>query len=531
LVSAIRPFLLLSFIAGVVGCTVDYMDALRVGNGTEPQDLDPHIVSGVPEHRIVSTLFEGLVDVDAETLEPVPAVAESWTISEDRRVYTFHLRPAAGWSNGDPVTAHDFVYSWRRILTPALGGEYAYMLYCIKNAKAYHEGKIRDFSEVGVRAVDTRILEVTLDEPTPYFLSMQIHFTYFPVHQKTIEGFGRMDERNTKWTRPGNLVGNGAFVLKRWVPNNAIEVVKNEHYWNAATVRLPRVVFYPIDNIMTEERSFRTGQLHLTNTAPIPKIPVYQSREPELIHIDPYLGTYYYRFNVTRPPLDDVRIRKALAMSIDRRALVENVLKGGQAPAYAYCVPGTAGYTCASAIEYNVEEARRLLAEAGYPGAEGMPNIELLYNTSESHKLIAEALQRMWKKELGVEIALVNQDWKVYLDSQKTLNYQMCRAGWIGDYNDPNNFLECFITDGGNNRTGWSSKEYDALIAEAARTPGKEERLAVFQRAERILLDEVPIIPIYYYTRIYLKSPAVQGWHSNLLGYTSFKHLYFEGAS
>ena len=523
--------LLLSLIVGAVGCGVDNTEALRVGNGAEPQELDPHIISGALEHRIVAALFEGLADVDPETLEPVPAVAESWEVSADRRVYTFFLRPTAAWSNGDPVTAQDFVYSWRRILTPALGSEYAYMLNCIKNAKAYQEGKITDFSEVGVRAVDPRILEVTLNDPTPYFLSMQMHFTYFPVHRPTIERFGRIDERNTKWTRPGNLIGNGAFTLKRWIPNNALEVVKNERYWNAAQVRLPRIVFYPIDNIMTEERSFRTGQLHLTSSVPIPKIAVYQSQNPDLIHLDPYLATYFYRLNVTRAPLNDVRIRRALAMSIDRKSLVENVLKGGQLPAYALTVPGAGGYTCASAIEYNVQEARRLLAEAGYPDGQGMPRIELLYNTSESHKLVAEALQRMWKKNLGIDIALVNQDWKVYLATLKNLDYQIARAGWIGDYNDPNNFLECFLTNGGNNRTGWSSKEYDDLIAEATRTPDNEARLAIFQRAERILLDEVPIIPIYYYTQIYLKSAAVQGWHSNLLGYVSFKHLYFEGAT
>ena len=509
-----------------LGCAESGPPALRVGNGTEPQGLDPHTVTGVPEQRILGTLFEGLVDVDPDDLTPVPAVAESWSVSVDGTVYTFTLRPQARWSNGDLVTAHDFVYAWQRILTPALASEYAYMLHCLKNAKDFNEGRITDFEQVGVHALDERTLEATLENPTPYFLSMQIHYTWFPVHRRTIEAFGRMDERGTKWTRPGNLVGNGAYVLERWAPNNIIEVVANEHYWNAAQVRLKRIFFYPIDNLLTEERSFRTGRLHLTESVPLAKVPVYRRKHPELIRIDPYLGAYYYRINVTRPPLDDVRVRRALAMSVDRVAVTKNVLTGGQAPAYAFCVPDTAGYTCASAVPYDLEEARRLLAEAGYPKGAGCPRIELLYNTSQNHKLIAEAVQRMWKEQLNVDVGLLNQDWKVYLDSQNNLDYDVCRAGWIGDFVDPVNFLECFTTGNGNNRTGWSSPEYDACIARAAQTVEQQARFDLFQQAERILLEGAPIIPIYYYTRVYLKSPEVRGWHSNLLGYISFKHLH-----
>lgn len=501
---------------------------LHVGNGAEPQDLDPHLVQGVPEHRLTSTLFEGLVDLDPETLEPIPAVAESWEISEDRKVYTFRLRVSAKWSNGDPVTAHDFVYAWRRILTPTLASEYAYMLFCIENARGYNEGAITDFGEVGVKALDGRTLEVALECPTPYFLSMQVHYTWYPVHQATIEAFGRIDERHTKWTRPGNLVGNGAFKLGQWEPNRLIRVVKNEHYWDAKTVRLDAMVFHPIDNLLTEERSFRSGELHVTESVPLNKVQVYQRDYPELIQNDPYLGTYFYRLNVTKPPFDDPRVRRAFAMAVDRESIVRDVLRAGQAPAYGFTPPNTAGYTCDSAIPYDVETARRLLAEAGYPNGEGLPPIELLYNTAESHKLVAEAIQNMWRTALNVDVSILNQDWKVYLATMNNLDYQIARSAWVGDFIDPINFLECFTTGNGNNRTGYSNATFDDLIARAACEPDTANRLALFRKAEAILLEDAPLIPIYYYRRVYLKSPSVKGWHSNVLGYISFKRLYLD---
>jgi len=515
----------------VGGCSEPQVKTLRVGNGSDPQALDPHLVQGVPEHRILSTLLEGLVDADRKTLEPVPAVASSWDISEDGTIYTFHLRPEARWSNGDPVRAGDFVYSWRRILTPALAAEYAYMLHCIKNARQYNDGTLEDFSQVGVKALDDQTLEVTLEAPNASFLSMQIHSAWYPVHPPTIEKFGGIAKRNSRWSRPGNFVGNGAFALKRWIPNNMIEVVKSETYWNATMVRLPRIRFYPIDNHLTEERSFRTGQLHLTETMPIEKIPVYRRERPDLIRIDPYLGTYFYRFNVTRPPFGDVRVRKAFAMALDREAVAHDILTAGQAPARTLCVPEASGYDCPVKIEYDVEEARRLLAEAGYGGGKGLPPVEILFNTSEAHRIIAEAIQRMWKENLGAEVTLVNQDWKVYLASQNSLDYQVARASWIGDYNDPFNFLECFITDGGNNRTGWASAEYDKLLQDAMHETDPEARLQLLSRAEAILLSEAPIIPIYHYVHAYLLSPDVIDWQSNILGYISFKHLDLEDSA
>ena len=503
---------------------------LLVGNGAEPQALDPHLVTGVPEHRILTTLFEGLVDVDRATLEPVPAVAESWKVSDDGRVYTFTLRDTAKWSNGDPVTAHDFAYAWQRILTPALGSEYAYMLHCLVNAKAYNEGALDDFGQVGVRVVDDRTLEVTLTNPTPYFLAMQIHYTWFPLHRATIEQHGRIEERGTKWTRPGNFVGNGAFVLDEWRPDSVLTVTKNPHYWNAGAVALNAVKFLPIKDTLTEERSFRSGELHLTENVPVSKIEVYQRDHPDVVFIDPYYGTYYYRLNVKRPPFKDVLVRRALAMAVDRETLVARVIKKGREPA-GNLTPPDATYSFAAGLEYNVEEAQRLLAEAGYPDGEGFPKTELLYNTNEDHKLVAEAVQQMWKNNLNIEVGLLNQDWKVYLSSMTRFDYQIARSGWIGDFVDPINFLECFTTDNGNNRTGWSSEAYDALIDQARAALDQAERLRMLEEAERILVDELPIIPICFYTRVYLKSPDVKGLETNLLGYINFKRLRLEPAA
>ena len=504
---------------------------LRIGNGAEPQQLDPHTTTGVPEHRIASTLFEGLASIDPSDLRPVPAVAERWAVSDDGLVYSFTIRDAAAWSNGDPVTAEDFVYSWQRILSPGLASEYAYMLYCIKNAKAFNEGALTDFTQVGAKALDARTLEVTLERPTPYFLSMQVHNAWYPIHRATIERFGRIDERATKWTQPGNLVGNGPFMLERWDPSELIRVVKNSRYWDSDNVRLAAVEFRPIDDQLTEERSFRTGELHATESVPLSKIDVYKRDNPGVLHIDPYLGTYVYRFNVTRPPFDNVLVRRAFAMAIDREKLVSHVLKGGQLPAPHFTPPNTAGYTCAASIPYDPAAGRDLLARAGYPGGAGLPPVELLYNTSENHKLIAEAVQQMWKADLNVQVSLVNQDWKVYLDSMNALDYQIARSGWIADYVDPNNFLECFLSGNGNNRTGYGSDAYDALIEKAGRTLDPQARFAVFQEAERLLLDDCPLAPVYFYTRIYLKSPDVVGWQPNILGFIPFKRLDIQPAA
>jgi len=499
------------------------------GNGTEPQSLDPQIATGVPEHHIISAVMEGLVLKDRKTLEPRPGVAKSWDISDDGRVYTFYLRDNARWSNGDPHTAHDYAWSWWRALQPALGNLYAYMLFPIENAQKYYEGDISDFDQVGVKALDDRTLQVTLKYPTPYFLQLLDHYSLFPVHQATIEKFGDADQRGTRWTYEGNLVGNGPFQLVDWKINRRIVVQRNPHYWDKENVSLNEIIFIPIENIVTEERMFRAGQLHVTSSLPADKISVYrEAKDPEL-RIAPYLGTYYYRLNVRKPQLKDPRVRRALAMTVDRQKLVDNITKGGQLPAYAMTPPGTMGYFPKSDLKFDPQGAKKLLADAGYPNGDGFPPTEILYNTNEGHRKVAVALQDMWKKHLNIDIRLLNQEWKVYLDSESAGQYEISRAGWIGDYVDPNNFLDLFLCGGGNNRTGWCNEEYDRLILDVAPSMSSHsERLEVFQQAEKILLDDMPIIPIYTYTTVQLVDSSVKNFDANIMNAASYKDLYLQ---
>ena len=497
------------------------------GNGTEPASLDPHIATGVPEHHIMSSVMEGLVLKDRKSLEPRPGVAESWTISDDGRIYTFKLRDDARWSNGDPHIANDYVWSWWRALQPALGNQYAYMLFPIKNAKRYYDRETEDFGDVGVKALDQRTLQVTLTNPTPYFLQLLDHYSLFPVHQATIEKFGNADQRGTRWSYEGNLVSNGPFKLDEWKINRHITVTRNLHYWDNDNVALNGIVFKPVENTVTEERMFRAGQLHVTSNVPADKISTYRKSNSTELKIAPYLGTYFYRLNIKTPQLQDRRVRRALGMAIDREKLVENITKGGQISAYTMTPPGTMGYYPTSTLAFDPEGAKNLLSEAGYPNGEGFPAIEILYNTNEGHRKIAVALQEMWKDYLNVDIKLLNQEWKVYLATESAGDYQISRGGWIGDYVDPNNFLDMFLCGGGNNRTGWCNEEYDRLILEVAPSQSShEERLAVFQQAETMLLDDMPIIPVYTYTSVKLVDSSVENLDGNILNQAMYKDIY-----
>ena len=498
---------------------------LHFGNGDEPQDLDPQTVTGIPETHIVMALFEGLVSKDPEDLGPRPGVAERWTVSSDQRIYTFYLRPDARWSNGEPLTATDFAWSWRRALTPALGNLYAYMYYHIRNAEAFHRGAISDFSEVGVRALDDHRLEVELDEPVPYFLQLLDHHSFYPVNPRVIERFGAMDERGTRWTRPGNFVGNGAFVLDEWQLNRRLTVKRNPHYWDAARVRLNAIHFYPIPIASTEERMYRAGQLHITDRVPAEKIVVYRERDPASLRITPYLGSYFYRFNVNVPPLNDVRVRRALALAIDRSQIVEHITLGGQQPAGFLTPPDTAGYTADAGVGHDPDAARALLAAAGFPGGRGFPELELMFNADELNRKIATAIQQMWSRELGIQVALVSQDWKVHLSRESNLQYAISRASWIGDYVDPTTFLDLFRSAGGNNRTGWKNAAYDALLDEATQATDTATRLERLRQAENLLLQELPIVPLYIYTQVRLVAPQLCGWQANLLDQHAYKYL------
>lgn len=499
---------------------------LHIGNLGEPNDLDPHIVATHNDAHIAMALFEGLVQYDPRTSEPVAAGAERWETLADNLTWTFHLRKNAKWSNGDPVTANDYVFALRRLLMPALGGEYANMMFVLKNAEAFYGGRITDPAQVGARAADDHTLVLTLERPVPYLLTMACHASWYPLHRATIEKFGKVDQRGSPWTRAGNLVGNGYFTLKEWRPNQFIRLAKSETYWDRENVKLKEVFFYPIESEDAEERSFRSGQLHVTSTMPITKIATY--KDSPYYHPHVLLGTYAYYFNVNVKPLDDARVRRALAMAIDREAIVRDVTKGGQIAAGNLCPPDIAGFTARARVPYDLPAAKKLLAEAGFPDGRGFPQLDLLFNTNEGHRTIAEAVQQMWKKGLGIDIRLYNQEGKVWADSMRTKNYQIARYAWIGDYLDPSTFLELMEGNNGNNNTNWKNEEYDRLIAAARATSDREKRYEYFQRCEEILAQECPSAPVYFYMRNNLRRPEVKGWYGNLLDNHPLKGVYLD---
>tara|TARA_B100001093_G_C26858689_1_gene1028772 strand:- start:3513 stop:5195 length:1683 start_codon:yes stop_codon:yes gene_type:complete len=503
---------------------------LHFGLGAEPQYLDPQLATSVSAHNVLSALLEGLVSENPKTLKPEPGVAESWFVSEDRKTYLFYFRKDARWQNGDLVTADDFVYSYRRILNPNLGSQYASMLHVLKNAKLYHEKGIPwEKAGVGVRAIEKHTLELILENPTPYFLELLNHYSWFPVHPPTIEKHDAFERIGTKWTKPKNFVGNGPFKLKDHRVNSVIEVAASETYWDANNSKLEGIRFYPIEAADTEERAFRTGFLHLTQKVSSDRIDFLQTHHPEWIHFEPYLGTYFYRFNHLVPPFDDLRIRKALSLSVDRKLLVEKVLKGGQKPSFCFTPPSTGGFTAKELFEYNPEKAKVLIDQyLEEKGLERMPPIELTYNTSEGHKKVAEALQAMWKKSIGVEIKLLNMEWKVFLSTISQGDFSMARAGWIGDYVDPNTFLHMWRTNDGHNQTGWSNKKYDDFLDLAESADDPEKRLSYFQECENLLAEEVPILPLYFYVHVTLRHPTVKGWYPTLLDHHPYKFVYLQ---
>jgi len=509
----------------LAGCGSSFQRAdLVFLNGAEPETLDPALITGQPEGRVAGALFEGLTSFDA-TAKPVPGVAERWEISDDKRVYTFQLRHDARWSNGDPVTAADFVRSWQRTLAPETGSEYASQLYHVRNGRAFNLGELRDFSQVGVRALDPATLEVTLENPTPYFLDLCAFVTLMPVHAATVERFP--DE----WTKPGKLVGNGAYLLADWRVNDRIRLAKNPHYWNRDKVAMKTIDVLPISKANTAFNFYASGQADLMmDKGLVPNQLLDELKKRPDFHAAPFLGTYFLRFNCTRPPFNDPRVRRAVALVIDKQLLVEKITRAGEKPAASLTPPGTGGYEPPPGLTRDPERARRLLAEAGYPGGKGFPRISYLYSEGELNEGLAVEIQSMLRRELGVTVDLQRQEWKVYLRSMASLDYDMCRASWVGDYNDPNTFLGCFVTGDGNNRTGWGEPAYDALLTAAAREPDPARRLEIFRQAERMLISEAaPICPLYYYVGIqFYDDKRLGGLQANLLDEHPLKAMYWK---
>ena len=503
----------------------DRTQTIHIGNLSEPSDLDPQLITSVTDSQIVLGLMEGLTAMDPKDAHPVPGVAEKWEVSADNLTWTFHLRADARWSNGDPVTAHDFAYAYQRILSPGLASEYSALLYCLRGAEAFNTGKSSDFATVGMRVIDDRTLALTLHDPVAYLPALVMHQAWNPVHRATIEKFGRMDERGTRWTRPGNYVGNGAFTLAAWEPNQIVRLVKSETYWDRAAVRLHEVNYYPIEDRVTEEAAFRSGQLHVSGTVPPDKIDTYKREHPELLRQEPTFAAYYLTYNTTKPPFADARVRRALALVVDRRALCEKVLRGGRTPAYNLTPPGIAGYASAPGFKEDIAEAQRLLAEAGFKNGDGFPRVELLMAKGGNSQL-PEAMQQMWRIHLGIDIAIVLQEGRVLVDSLRAKSYDVSIAGWVGDYLDPSTFLDLFRTGNGNNHTGWTSAAYDQLINDALKAGDDAVRYPLYHRAERLLMDEMPIGPLILGRRNYLVRPSVKGWEPNVLDLHPLKGVY-----
>ena len=357
---------------------------------------------------------------------------------------------------------------------------------------------------------------------------MLSHYSTWPVHKDTVLKHGAIDDRNGQWTRPGNFVCNGPFQLKSWELNNKIVVEKNPNYWDSEKVSLNEMHFYPVSNVMTEDRMFRAGQLHVTSTLPSQKCPIYIEENNPDLRIDPYMGQYFYRLNTNNPSLKDVRVRKALAFSIDRKLLVEKVTKCGQIPAYSFTPPGSNGYQPDTKIPFDPELAKKLLTDAGYSESNPFPKLEILFNTNEDHRKLALAIQQMWQQNLGIEVELVNQDWKVYLSREMVGDFQVSRAGWIGDYEDPNTFLDLMRPNRGNNKTGWEDANYDSIVERANSMNDQTQRYELLKEAERILIDNMPIIPLYTYVRSYQLSPDVKGYNPHILDHHHPKFIYLE---
>ena len=509
---------------------------LHVGNGAEPASLDPHILDAYTDQRLEAALFEGLCAIDEQTSRPVPGAAERWEGSADGLTWTFHLRPGLRWSNGEPLTADDFVQSWRRNLAPAFATAYAYLLFPIKNAEAFNSGRLTDpaapalsgVDGLGLAAPDPRTVVITLERPTPFLPILTATTPWYPINPRVIARFGSLTDRASAWTRPGNLVGNGPFVLKEWTPGSRIVVDKNLRYWDAATVRLQRIVFYPIENPDVEERNFRAGQLHLTSSLPLSKIPAYRQQDAAKLRSDLLLQTFFIRFNVTQPPFDNPKLRRALALAIDRDSISRNLLHGSRAAATHLVPPGTAGYESPGRLPTDFNEARRLLAEAGYPGGRGLPVVEIQVRNTEIEPKMLEAIQAMWQRELGVRVTIAQLEQKTAIQNQVALNYAISVNGWVADFPDPVTFLDLFVTGGGNNWTGWSDVHYDRFIAEAARTVDPTKRYQIFQQAEALLLEQSPIIPLVFGARNYLIDPAVRGWEPAPLGFYQYKKIYLQ---
>ena len=490
-------------------------NTLRIGNNAEPGSLDPHIAEGVPASRILRDLYEGLFEV-GEDGSPKAAAAESYTISNDGLEYVFFLKKSARWSNGDPVTAKDFEYGLKRSIDPQTGSHYSQILNMIKNAKEIIAGE-KSIDTLGVKAIDTHTLAISLATPCPYFLGLLTHYSSYPVHKESIKIHGK------SFTKPGNHISNGPYKIKEWVVQSKISIEKNPYYWDASNVSIQVIEFYPIEDSNTNLKMYRAGQLDvLTEISPKQYAWVKKNLSSELITY-PYLGLYYYGLNLSKSPLkNNVNLRKALFHAIDRDVITDKITKSGQIPAYSWVPPNVNAYVKSPEIQPNrdaeIKKAKDYLAKSGYNPSKAL-KLEILYNTLESHKQIALAIASMWKDVLDIDVKLINQEWKVYLTTRRQKKDTLVfRAGWIADYNDANSFLEILHSQHGLNDSAYNNPAYDSLLEKAALTKDISKRKAILQKAETLILEDVPAIPIYYYTESFLIKPYVKNFKTNIMG-------------
>ncbi|KKX54892.1 peptide ABC transporter substrate-binding protein [Brevibacillus borstelensis] len=491
---------------------------LKLNLHSEPPTADPGLSEDTTSAAIIRATFDGLTRVGADG-QPHESVAEKIEISEDGLTYTFKLRDSK-WSNGDPLTAKDFEYAWKRALDPKTASNYAYQLYYVKNGEAFNKGKV-GADEVGVKALDEKTLEVKLENPTPFFLELTAFPTYFPVNQKVVEA-------DAKWAGEAKThVGNGPYKMESWEHKNKLVLVKNENYWDKDSVKLDKIEFAMVEDENTELSMFDNGEIDWAGspTSALPTDAIPALKESGKMKTQPIAGTYWYKFNTEKPPFNNVKIRKAFAYAIDRQSLIDNILQTGQLPAMGALPMSMAVNKDGYFKDNDVETAKKLLEEGLKElGMSKLPPITLSYNTSEGHKKIAEAIQDQWKKNLGVDVKLENKEWKVYIEDLHQGNYQVGRMGWLGDFNDPINFLELYKEkDGGNNDTRWENAQYKELLNKSATIQNHEERLKVLGEAEKILMDEMPIMPIYFYTQSWVQKDNVKGVVISGLGDVDWK--------
>ena len=501
---------------GTSGCSsaVTEQADIVIINGAEPESLDPAIITGQGEARIVRGLFEGLTRLDPKDAVPVPGLAERWEILNDGSVYIFHLRTNAVWSTGEPINVDDVIYSWLRVLDPMTGAEYAGQLFFIKNAEEYNTGKIKNPSALGIHKMDDYTLRVELTGPTPFFLDLAAFPTLAVVPRDSIE------KHSDRWIMEKPLPTSGPYTLESWRIHDRVRLRKNPRHWDAANVQNTLVDFIPMESAMTAMNLYLSGQADiLWDKTIIPsELMDVLSLRPDCHQFD-YLGTFFMRFNGTRKPLDDVPVRNALSMVIDKHQIVEKITRAGEKPATHFVPKGMVTYQPPKGLAYDPETARKLMAEAGYPGGKGFPTVVYLLKSGKLDEQIGVELQAMFKEHLGVRMELRQAEWKVYLAAQSALDYDLSRSRWIGYYNEPTTCLVMLMSNNGNNRTGWKNPRYDELIREGNRQVDPKKREKILQEAEVLLIrEEVPIAPIYFYAGVnFFRPKEIEGIYFNLL--------------